>query len=144
MITEVGGKEKVLSNASAACIILAKEQREVIAERKGKLNISEFVREAIMACDIDTKDKAKVEIEKLKKKNEFLRGELKAYKQKETVQTKIRTETLADLGVAYAHYLEQTNPREHYRNNWIDGRCKSAGISPIDFLAYIEDREIQK
>ena len=144
MITEVGGREKVLSNASPACIILAEEQREVIAERKGELNISEFVREAIMACDIDTEDKARAEIEELKKQNESLRGELKAFRRKETAITKIRTETLADMGAAYASYLEQINPTEIYRNNWIAGRCKNAGISPIEFLAFVEDKVIQK
>ena len=142
MITEVGGKEKVLVNASPACIILAEEQREIIAERKGEKNISEFVREAIMACDVDTEDKTRVEMEKLKRENEFLKGELKSYRRKEVITSTIRDDTLADMSVAYADYLKQINPTEHYRNNWISGRCKDSGVSPIDFLAYVEARAI--
>jgi hypothetical protein len=158
----VGGREASIKNARNTCIVMGEEERTVIDARKGDQSISEFVRDSIRIRG-DSSDNLLIrEVQELKEENLQIRHELDTYRQKEATQTKIRheldtyrqkeatqtkiqTETLADLGAAYAHYLEQTNPTEHYRNNWIDGRCKIAGILPIEFLAYVENyRVIQK
>jgi hypothetical protein len=140
----VGGREPFLENPRTTCIVLSEDERDVIEDRKGDQSISEFVRDSIRIRG-DSSDNLLIrELQELKEENLQIRHELDSYRQKETTQTKIRADTLADMGVAYATYLKQTRPTEHYRNNWIDGRCKSAGILPFEFLAYVENMAIQK
>jgi len=140
----VGGRAPFLENARTTCVVLSEEERAVIEDKKGDQGISEFIRNSIKLRGAHSDNLLIQEIRELREEALKMKCELDSYKRKETVQTKIRADTIADMGAAYASYLEQTNPTEHYRNNWIDGRCKSAGISPIEFLAYVEDRIIQK
>ena len=138
----VGGRESFLENARTACVVLSEEERAVIEDKKGDQSISEFIRDSIKLRGALSDNLLIQEIRELKDETLKMERELDSYRQKEATATKIQTETLADLGVAYTNYLKQTNPTEHYRNNWVDGRCKSAGISPIEFLAYVEDRVV--
>ena len=138
----VGGRIPTLKNAKTMCIVMEEDQRLIIADKRGDSSISEFIRDAIMLRDSESDNPLIRENRKLKDKNIRLAHELESFKRKETVMTKIQTETLTDMGTAYANYLKDTKPTEHYRNNWIDGRCKSAGISPIEFLAFVEDMKI--
>lgn len=140
----VGGREPIIKNARNTCIVMGEEERDVIEDRKGDQSISEFVRDSIKLRGTPSDNLLIKEIRGLKEEALKKERELDSYRRKEATMAKLQTETLADMGVAYAEYLKQTNPTEHYRNNWIDGRCKSAGISPIEFLAYVADRVIQK
>ena len=140
MITSIGGSEKKLVNASAACIILSEEQRVVIAEKKGEMNISEFIREAIMACDLDTEDRIKAENWELREENKLLKTELAETKRKEEHVTKEKEEVMAYIAQGYNLYKENNTRSEDpaARQGWITARCKDSGVSPAEFLAYAE------
>ena len=137
----VGGRESFLENARTACVVLSEEERAVIEDKKGDQSISEFIRDSIKLRGALSDNLLIQEIRELKDETLKMERELDSFRQKEAIVAKMQTETLADLGVAYMNYLKQTHPTEHYRNNWIDGRCKSAGISSIEFLVYVDNQE---
>lgn len=140
----VGGRESFLENARTACVVLSEEERTVIEDRKGNQSISEFVRDSIKLRGNRSDNLLIEEIRDLKEANLQMVHELESYKRKETITSTIKAGTLADMSVAYGDYLKQSTPTEHFRNNWISGRCKDSGVSPIEFLTYVENRAIQK
>ena len=133
-----------MEDAKIISLALDRTDLEIVEREKDGVSFSSYIRSLIREQVQRSDPKQKEETIILQKELRKAKADLEVYKRKETVQTKIRADTIADMGAAYASYLKQTNPTEHYRNNWIDGRCKSAGISPIEFLAYVEDRIIQK
>ena len=138
----VGGRESFLENARTACVVLSAKERTVIEDRKGDQSISEFVRDSIKLRGTKSDNLLIQEIRELKEMNLQMVHELESYRRKEVITSTIREDTLADMSVAYVDYLKHSSPSEHYRNNWISGRCKDSGVSPIEFLAYVEARAI--
>jgi hypothetical protein len=135
-------RPRIMEDAKIISLALDRTDLEIVEREKEGASFSSYIRSLIREQVQQLNPKEKDETIALQKELRKTKADLEAYKRKEIVMTKIRADTLADLGVAYTNYLKQTHPTEHYRNNWITGRCKSAGISSIDFLAYVETRTL--
>lgn len=47
MVKDVGGREAILVNAGTSCIVLSENERKIIAEKKGNMSMSAYIRECI-------------------------------------------------------------------------------------------------
>ena len=135
-------RPRIMDDAKIISLALDRTDLEIVEREKEGASFSSYIRTLIREQGQQSNTKDKEETIALQKELRKIKADLEVYKRKEAAITKIQTETLVDMGAAYANYLKQTNPTEHYRNNWIDGRCKSAGISPIEFLAFVGDMKI--
>jgi hypothetical protein len=134
-------RPRIMDDAKIISLALDRTDLEIVEREKEGVSFSSYIRSLIREQVQRSNKNQKEETITLQKELRKIKADLDVYKRKEAAVTKIRADTLADLGVAYMNYLKQTHPTEHYRNNWINGRCKSAGISSIDFLAYVGNQE---
>lgn len=139
------GRPKELEEAKMTPVILDRETREIIEQKKGDRSVSAFIRDSIrfrLPGSTDSTDRN--ELKKLREENKGLLHELDSYKTKEKAITKERQDVLAYIAQGFKLY-KQKNPRSDDPSachSWLSSRCKDSGVTPADVLYFLSDSDL--
>ena len=136
------GRPRELEEAKMVPVILDKETREIVDNKKGDRGVSRFIRESIMLrAPRDTSSSDQTELKKLKEENITLTHEIERYKRRDQVITKEREKAVAYIARDFEAWKD-TSKAAHdpaVRQGWLSSRCKACDVKPTDILGYVAD-----
>lgn len=127
MSKNLGGRPTSLKDGKPYCIVLDREQRDIVLEQKGDGSISEYIRECIM-LRCSSEEGKEEEVRSLKEELLKQAKQLKEYKQNEQKRSERYQADLERITTAFVLYIKRPKDPVSIRD-WLMARIKNTDIT---------------
>lgn len=130
------GRPREMNEAKMVPVILDREAREIVENKKGDLGVSSYIRNLIKR-QLNPAEDAEGTI--LKQQLQEAKSQIATFERKEKAVSEEKAEAMAYIARGLDLYKSENNRRAddpETCRRWIEARCKGSGISTNEFLSF--------